>query len=240
MSKKFRIGFKKKQTALSRVWSFLSRREPKKEFLVLDKVSFDVDAGEIVAIIGSNGSGKSTLLRTITGIYKQDKGTIKTEGKVMSIIGLQTGFKKKLTMKENIFLCYSLLGLSKKSVEKYFYSIVSFTELEDYVNTKIYQFSTGMKKRMAIAIAIYSVIISKAKVLLLDEVFSGGDAHFKKKSYDKIKDIMKSGISILLVSHQMNFLKKNCARAIWMDKGRIIRDGNSKEVIYEYLKKTTK
>ena len=240
LSKKFKIGFKKKQTALSRAWTFISRREPKKEFWVLNNISFEVDAGEIIAIIGSNGSGKSTLLRTITGIYKQDKGTIQMNGKVISIIGLQTGFKKKLSMKENIFLCGSLLGIDKKSLDKYFNLIVSFAELEDYVDTKIYQFSTGMKKRVAISLAIYSVIISKAKILLLDEIFSGGDAHFKKKSYEKINDIIKSGISVLLVSHKMRFLKENCNRTIWMEKGKIIRDGPSKKVINEYLQKTVK
>lgn len=236
LSKKFRIGFEKNESILARVWFFISRNESKREFKVLDNISFSVKAGEIVALIGRNGSGKSTLLRTIAGIYKQDQGIIKANGRIISIIGLQKGFKKKLTLKDNIFLCCSMFGIKKSSIKKNVKSIISFAELEEYVNTKLYQFSTGMKTRLAISIAIHGILCSDAKILLLDEVFSGGDPYFKEKSHERIKKIINSGISVILASHRMDFVKKECDRAIWIDKGRIRMDSKSRFVVESYLK----
>jgi ABC-type polysaccharide/polyol phosphate transport system ATPase subunit len=178
ISKKFKIGFKKNQGALERFISFFSGKEPKKTIHALKDVSFEVRKGEIVGIIGENGSGKSTLLRVIAGIYKQDEGKIITNGKVISIINLVIGLHLRLTMKDNILLISSFFGLSQKEIEKRFDSIVEFAELESFVNTKIYQFSEGMKQRLAFSIAIYC----NPEILLLDEVFEVGDESFRKKS----------------------------------------------------------
>ncbi|MDP3027430.1 MAG: ATP-binding cassette domain-containing protein, partial [Nanoarchaeota archaeon] len=171
ISKTFQIGFKKHQSALERFISLFSGKEPKKIIQALKDVSFTAEKGEIVGIIGENGSGKSTLLRVIAGIYDKDEGKIITRGKIISVINLRVGLQDRLTMKDNIYLCCSLFGLSQKDIKKNFSLIVEFTELENFVNTKIYQFSEGMKQRLAFSIAIHC----NPDILLLDEVFEVGD-----------------------------------------------------------------
>ena len=136
-------------------------------------------------------------------------------------------------MKDNIYMCCSFFGLSKKETEKRFDSIIDFSELQDFINTKIYQFSEGMKQRLSFSIAIHC----NPKILLVDEVFEVGDEEFKIKSVNKMKQMIKQGASILLVSHDINLIKKYCDRVIWLEKGKIIKQGNTKEVIRKYLKK---
>ena len=185
ISKKFKIGFKKKQSALARFVSLFSGKEPKKIIQALKDVSFKAKKGEIVGIIGKNGSGKSTLLRIIAGIYNKDKGEIITNGKIISVINLKVGLQPRLTMRDNIFLTSSLFDLSQNDIKQRFNSIVEFAELENFVNTKIYQFSEGMKQRLAFSIAIYC----NPEILLLDEVFEVGDEKFRKKSANEIKEL---------------------------------------------------
>ena len=178
LSKKFRIGFKKHQSALERFISLFSGKEPKKTIQALKEVSFTAKKGEIMGVIGENGSGKSTLLRTIAGIYKQDEGKIITNGKIISAISLVIGLHLRLTMKDNIFLVGSFFGLSRKEIIQKFHSIVEFAELENFINTKVYQFSEGMKARLAFSIAIHC----NPDILLLDEIFEVGDESFREKS----------------------------------------------------------
>jgi ABC-type polysaccharide/polyol phosphate transport system ATPase subunit len=233
ISKKFRIGFKKKQSTLARIISLFSGKEPKKILIALNEVSFKAKSGEIIGIIGKNGSGKSTLLRTIAGIYSKDNGIIKTKGNIISLIGLSIGLEDRLTMKENIFLVGSLFGLSRKNIKKRFDSIVKFAELKDFLNTKLYQFSEGMKQRLAFSIAIHS----NPEILLLDEVFAVGDKDFRIKSAKKIKALVKKGAIAILVSHELWMIEKYCDRVIWIDKGEIVIKGNTKDVLNKYLKK---
>lgn len=230
VSKKFKIGFKKNQGALARFISFFSGKEPRKIIWALKHVSFKAKAGEIIGIIGENGSGKSTLLRIIAGIYDKDDGVVKINGKLISLINLKVGPKERLTTRDNIYLCCSLFDLGKKEIKKKFNSIVEFAELENFVNTKIYQFSEGMKQRLAFSIAIHC----NPDILLLDEVFEVGDENFKIKSADKIKELVSKGAMVLLVSHELWMIEKYCDRVIWFDKGRIIKEGRSEEVIEEY------
>ena len=230
VSKKFQIGFKKNQSALERFIGLFSGKEPKKTIQALKEVSFTAEKGEIVGIIGENGSGKSTLLRTIAGIYRQDEGRITTGGKMISLIGLNVGLHLRLTMKDNIYLCCSLFGLSQKDIKKNFSLIVEFTELENFINTKIYQFSEGMKQRLAFSIAIHC----NPEILLLDEVFEVGDESFRKKSAEKIKKLVNNGVTALLVSHDLNMIKKHCDKVIWMERGKIKKQGKTREVVGEY------
>jgi len=232
VSKKFQIGFKKNQGALARFISVFSGREPKRELWALQNISFQAKAGEIIGIIGSNASGKSTLLRVIGGIYEKDGGTIRINGKIISLISLNVGLKEKLTMKDNIYLCCSLFGLGQREIKEGFSSIVEFAELEDFINTKIYQFSEGMKARLVFSIAIHC----NPEIFLLDEFFEMGDEIFKEKWQNKIKELVKSGITVLMVSHDLNLFKKYCPKIIWLDGGKILMEGDSKEVIKEYLK----
>ena len=231
VGKKFKIGFKKGQSALARFVSLFSGREARRIIWALNNISFKVDEGEIVGIIGKNGSGKSTLLRTISRIYKKNRGRVRTRGKIVSLINLNIGMQPRLTMRDNIYLCCSLFGLSQKEIKKRFSSIIEFSELENFVNTKLYQFSEGMKQRLAFSIAIHC----NPNILLLDEVFEVGDKEFKIKSAEKIKELVKKGVSVLLVSHEMWMIEKYCTRVIWIDKGKIVKDGKTKQVLKKYL-----
>jgi len=231
--KKFKIGFIKSQSALARLVSLLSGREPKKIIWALKDVSLKINPQEVVGIIGENGSGKSTLLRCISKIYKTDAGKIKTNGKIISLIGLDIGMQHRLTMKDNIYLCCSLFGLSRQEIKQKFDSVIKFSELQQFVNTKLYQFSEGMKQRLAFSIAVHC----EPEILLLDEVFEVGDEKFKEKSANKIKELVKKGVSVILVSHNLSIIEKHCDRAILLAKGSIKKEGKTKEVLRAYENK---
>jgi len=215
VSKSFRIGFTKKYSILARLLSLLNTREPKKKLEVLKGVSLTVYSGEILGIIGNNGSGKSTLLRIIAGIYREDGGSVAVNGKIVSLINLGVGLKERLTMRENIVLVYSLFGMNGKDLAEHFDTIVEFAGLQQFVDTKVYQFSSGMIQRLAFAIAIHA----KPDILILDEVFEVGDQDFRKKSSDKIKELAAQGVAVIVVSHELDQIKKNCTRVVTMENG---------------------
>ncbi len=230
--KEFCIGTNH-QTSLNKFKSVLSGKESRKKFWVLKDISFTANAGEIIGIIGKNGSGKSTLLRTIAGIYNKNRGDIITHGKLVSLIGMDKGLDLRLSAKDNIYRCCSILGLNNKEIKKRFNEIIAFAELKNFVYTKLYQFSSGMISRLAFSIAIHSIKKENIDILLLDEVFSVGDEEFRTKCSKKINELVKSGATVLIVSHELEMLKKICNRIIWMDGGAIKRDGGW-EVIVEY------
>lgn len=232
LDKEFSIGFFKKQSFFYFLLSLISGREPKKKIKVLDNISLQINAGEIVGIIGANGSGKSTLLRIIAGIYDYKKGKVSTNGKIISIINLGTGLKERLTMKDNIFLVGSLFGLSQNEIKERFDKIVEFSGLKDFINTKIYQFSSGMLQRLAFSISIHA----SPQILLLDEVFEVGDEDFREKSANKIKELVCTGATVVLVSHDLQMIEKHCHRAIWMDNGKIRKISTPREVVEDYRK----
>lgn len=232
VSKKFRIDFRRNVGSLLRLVSFFSGKSPKKEIEVLRDISFELNSGEVLGIIGDNGSGKSTLLRIISKIYKDYSGRIDLNGKVVSLINLNVGLKERLTLRQNVFLCCSLFGLSRDEIRKRFDSIVEFSELENYVDTKTYQFSEGMRQRLAFSIAIHC----NPEILVLDEVFEVGDEEFRAKSGEKIMDLVGSGCSVVLVSHDLEIVKKYCKRVIWIDNGKIAMDGESHKVVSAYVK----
>jgi ABC-type polysaccharide/polyol phosphate transport system ATPase subunit len=232
ISKKFLIGGEKKKGFLKEIISALSGREQKKEILVLNDLSLEVHSGTILGIIGKNGSGKSTLLRIMASIYFADQGTVTMNGKVISIIHLGTAFKERLTMKENIFLVGSLFSMSQREIQQRFDEIVRFSELQDFINTKIYQFSAGMLQRLAFSIAIYS----EPNILLLDEVFEVGDESFRKKSAAKIKDLVTHGTTVVLVTHDLEMLRKQCEGVIWLADGKIKMQGTPEDILYHYVR----
>ena len=230
VSKKFMIGSIEGAGALARFISLFSGKEPKRLIHVLENLSFNVYSGEVIGIIGDNGSGKSTALRCIAGIYASDSGNIITEGKIISLIGLGAGMKDRLTMRENISLIGSLFGLSQKEIKDRLDSIIKFSELEEFVNTKLYQFSAGMLQRLAFSIAVHS----NPDILLLDEVFEVGDEIFKRKSAEKIKQLVISGASVVFVSHELEMIKKYCNRLIWLEGGKLKAMGEADEIIKQY------
>lgn len=235
ISKKFFIGFKKPKSALERFVSLFTGIEDRKSFWALKNVSFSANAGEIIGIIGKNGSGKSTLLRVIAGIYTIDNGNIKTAGNIISMIRLGDGFKDRLTMRENIYLCCCLFGLDQNKIKNRFNQIVVFAELDKYIHTKLYQFSEGMRARLAFSIAI----TCDPDILLLDEFLAVGDESFKNKALGKIKDLINSGKTVLLTTHFLEDIEDQmgrvCDKVIWMDRGSIIEYGDSESVKARYV-----
>lgn len=235
VSKIFKIGSQKNQGALSRVLSLISGRERRKKIRVLRKVSFKVDPGECVGMVGSNGAGKSSLMRILCGIYSKTGGEVKLHGNIVPIIGMGMGFLIRLSMKDNIYLMGSLFNMSRKEIKEKFPSIVEFAELKDYVDTKLFQFSEGMRNRLAFSIAIHA----DPDILLLDEVFEVGDKRFRKRSSEKIKELVENGSSVILISHELWMIEKHCERTIWLRDGRIHRDGKTSTVLDEYKRMNT-
>jgi len=223
VSKRLSIGSKKNQSILSAFLSSFSGIESKRSFWPLKHVSFEVKRGDRLGVIGRNGSGKSTLLRVISGIYKVDEGQKMTKGSVQLLTSLSNGLKPKLTVKDNVFLVGAILGLDYKIIERIFDEIIEFAGLEDFVYSKLYQLSSGMKQRIAFSITSHCVEIIDPDILLLDEVFAGGggDEEFKERSTEKLHSIMSSKRTLVIVSHSMDILKQMSEIVIWLHKGKV-------------------
>lgn len=201
------------------------------EFLGLQDVSLKVKKGEAWAIIGTNGSGKSTLLKVISKILKPYKGSVSIKGSVASLIELGAGIDPRLTARENIYLNGCLLGYSKKFIDERFDEIVEFAELEDFLDSPVKNFSSGMKSRLGFSVAT----MVEPDILIVDEVLAVGDVLFKKKCMEKMRQMLTNGTTLLIVSHNMNHIKAMCNKAIWLNKGKVVMQGSMNEVCDEYL-----
>jgi len=193
---------------------------------VLKDISFEVRKGEFFGVVGRNGSGKSTLLKILAEIYTPNKGKVTVNGSLIPFIELGVGFNPELTGRENIFLNGALLGFSRKEMEEKYDSIVKFSELERFMDQKLKNYSSGMQVRLAFSIAIRA----HGDILLLDEVLAVGDAAFQKKCFDYFTDLKKEKRTVILVSHDMNAVRKFCERAVLIEKGKVILVGTSEEV----------
>ena len=235
VSKRFNIGYKKHENALYRLIRFLSGRENRKILQVLENINISVTKGERVGIIGRKETGKSTLLRLIAGIYEVDAGKLETDGSIMYISGFAQGIKSKLTMRENIYLIGSIMGLNKKDVQGVFEDIVNFSNLKEFLDTKVYQFSSGMVTRLTFSIFIHCINCRRPEILLLDEVIgAGGDIDFTKKASEKMKELVLSGSTVLFVSHGLGEIENYCSKTVWIEKGKIKMLGDTKSVIQKY------
>lgn len=222
VSKKFNIGSKGSDTALGRLVSAISGKESTKVLQALENISFEAYAGENIGIIGRNGSGKSTLLRLIAGVYRPDSGNIETNGMVMYMNGWSHGLQLRLTMRENIYLTGAIMGLGEKEIRNKFEEIVEFAGLSEFVDTKVYQFSSGMLTRLSFSIGIHCLHSHNPDILLLDEILTaGGDAEFKAKASGKMEAFLKGGATVIMVSHNMKDIEKYCDRVILLEKGKI-------------------
>jgi len=202
------------------------------EWYVLDDLSLKIKNGERVGVIGRNGCGKSTLLKMIAGIYLPSSGTIINNSKrMLALIELGAGFYHNLTGKENIKLNWIFNGLLKSELKQRLSEIVEFSGVEDFLNTPLKYYSSGMIARLAFSIAIHA----NPDLLIVDEVLAVGDAEFQKKCYDKIEEICKSGTTLILVSHNLNDISRVCERAIWINEGSIQFDGRAQDTIKKYL-----
>jgi len=238
VSKKFKLSFQAREGFLYRVLEMLGKKDKQREvFWGIKNISLSVGSGEIVGVIGRNGSGKSTLLRVIAGVYQKNGGEITTLGESIYINGVSHGLRSKLTMRENIFLIGAVLGLSQKNTAKIFDQVVEFSDLKDYLDVKLVKFSSGMIIRLAYSITIHSILNREAEIILLDEVFStSGDIFFQEKSLGKIAELQSKQKAIIIASHDLNLIENYCQRVIWLEGGKIIKQGEPHEVIKSYQK----
>ena len=208
---------------------------PSDEFLALKDVSFDVEQGEVIGIIGRNGSGKSTLLKILSRITAPTEGTVELHGRVGSLLEVGTGFHPEMTGRENIFLNGSILGMKKIEIEQKFDEIVRFAEIEKFLDTPVKRYSSGMYVRLAFAVAAHL----EPEILVVDEVLAVGDAAFQKKCMGKMGDVAKEGRTVLFVSHNMAAIRRICSRVILVDSGHISKSGNVDTVISHYLQNSS-
>ena len=231
VSKTYRIRENRSDTLRDSVLNFKSPFGKKREIKALQNVSFQVRKGEKLGIIGYNGSGKSTLIKLIIGSLKpNEKSGIFTNGKIMRLeLGL--GFDKEMSARDNVLLNGSILGIPKKELEFLFPQIIAFADLKEYENVAVKYFSKGMKMRLAFSVAMHI----RTDILLLDEFFGGGgDINFKKKSDAIFKEKLIADKTLVIVSHSLSTIKNYCDRVIWLDKGKVMIEGEPNEVIGEY------
>ncbi|AGI84856.2 Teichoic acid export ATP-binding protein TagH [Candidatus Methanomethylophilus alvi Mx1201] len=199
---------------------------------VLHDISFNVKKGEALGIVGRNGSGKSTILKLLTKIIRPNKGTVETKGRISCLIELGAGFHPDMSGRENIYINASIFGLDKKEVDKRIQDILDFSEIEDHIDERVRDYSSGMYMRLAFSIAINV----NADILIIDEILSVGDIAFQKKCLDKIKELKKSGVTIVLVTQSPEQAMKICDRTLWIDNAHTRMIGDSKTVCDAYSK----
>ena len=210
------------------------RRARYEEFWALQDVNLTVEKGATVGVIGSNGSGKTTLLKCLTGIYTPERGSISVEGNLAALLELGAGFHPELSGTENIYLNGSIMGMSKKEIDNKFDSIVEFAGLEQFIDTPVKNFSSGMTVRLGFSIATHV----EPEVLLIDEILSVGDQAFQRKSTEKIEQFRRDGRTILVVSHSLGLVQQLCNTVVWLEKGHVKMIGPAAEVIAEYTGNT--
>jgi len=200
------------------------------EFWADKDITFELERGDMMGIVGTNGAGKSTLLKAISGIMVPTHGDIKVNGSIAALLELTSGFDGDLTVRENTYLRGALLGYTRKFMDDMYEQIIDFAELKDFQNRPFKQLSSGMKSRLAFSIAC----LVNPDILILDEVLSVGDGSFRKKSGDKIKEILENGVTGILVSHSITQVRELCNKVLWLDRGRQMAFGEAKEICDRY------
>ncbi|MDO5148234.1 MAG: ABC transporter ATP-binding protein [Oscillospiraceae bacterium] len=208
----------------------IKRQYKPKEFTAVKNVSFSLEEGELLGIVGSNGAGKSTLLKVISGIMRPTTGTMAVRGNIASLLELGTGFDGDLTVRENTFLRGAMLGYTREFMNRTYDSIIEFAELREFEDRLFSHLSSGMKSRLAFSIAC----LVHPEILILDEVLSVGDGAFRKKSEAKMLEIIKGGATTLLVSHSLDQIRRMATKVLWLDKGQQIAFGETKEICDRY------
>lgn len=238
VSMKFNLGVEK-DNSLKMIFInlFTPKKKKKKDyFWALKDIDFRINKGDVVGIIGANGAGKSTLLKVVSGVYKPTTGTVEVNGKISPMIELGAGFDGELTARENIYLNGAILGYSKEFLEQKFDEIVEFSELKDFLDVPVKNFSSGMVAKLAFSIST----IVDPEVLIVDEILSVGDIKFQEKSKNKMMPMIEGGTTVLYVSHSIDSIKELCSKVIWLDHGKIVKMGDTKEICDEYYKKLMK
>jgi len=231
VSKKFVIPHDRQTGLKHTVIDFIRRRREYEDFYALNNISVTIQPGEFVGVIGKNGSGKSTLLKIIAGIMRPTSGKVTVVGSISTILDLSSGFNPELSAKDNVFLFGTALGMSRRTLERQFNSIISFAGLERFVDTNLRNFSSGMAMRLGFSIAIQQ----ESDIYLIDEVFAVGDIQFQKKCHGFFTQLKKNGKTLLFVSHAPDRILAICKTCLYLDAGEMVYYGNAKQAIHQYL-----
>lgn len=234
VSMKFNMDIEKDFSIKQAFINLFTKKKKKKNeyFWALKNVTFSVNKGDVVGLIGSNGAGKSTLLKVVSGVMKPTSGKVEVDGVISPMIELGAGFDQNLTARENIYLNGAILGYSKKFLDSKFDEIVEFSELKDFLDVPVKNFSSGMTAKLAFSIAT----IVEPEILIVDEILSVGDLRFQEKSKNKMMEMIKGGTTVLYVSHSLESIKELCNKVIWLDHGQVVKMGDTKEICDEYYK----
>lgn len=231
VSMKFNLGIEKGFSLKQGFVDMFKKKEKiNNDFWALKNVNFDVEKGEVVGFVGSNGAGKSTLLKVIAGVMKPTKGKVSVYGNICPMIELGAGFDSQLTARENIYLNGAVMGYSKEFINSKFDEIVSFSELNEFLDVPIQNFSSGMIARLAFSIAT----VVDPEILIVDEILSVGDMAFQKKSEEKMLNMINGGTTVLFVSHSIDQIRNMCNKVVWIEKGKVQAIGG-KEVCDKYI-----
>ena len=228
----YRIDRSKVSTLKEWAVSLLKRNLDHEMFWALSDVSFEVEHGDVVGIIGRNGAGKSTILKLISGLFKPTKGTIETKGRIVPMLELGSGFDPELTGRENIFLNGAILGYTEQFLKDRYDSILDFSELQEFIDRPIKTYSSGMMMRLAFSVAT----IVEPEILIVDEILAVGDDAFQKKSHAKMMDLMHGGATVLYVSHSLPQIRELCNKAVWLERGKVMLTGDVEKVCDAYQK----
>ena len=232
---KFNLGIEKDNSLKMMFIRLFDKRKrvKKSDFWALKDVTFSVNKGDVVGLIGSNGAGKSTLLKVVSGVMKPTEGTVEVDGVISPMIELGAGLDGDLTARENIYLNGAILGYSKEFLDEKFDEIVEFSELKDFLDVPVKNFSSGMVAKLAFSIST----VVDPEILIVDEILSVGDIKFQEKSKNKMMSMIKGGTTVLYVSHSLGSIKELCNKVIWLEHGKIVMMGNTKKVCDAYYKK---
>lgn len=210
------------------VWSLTGRRDQlSHQFRAINGVSFNVQPGDSIGLIGFNGSGKSTMLKLISGVLTPDEGTVRYRGRMAGLIEVGAGFHPDLTGRENVFLNGAILGMEKEEIEAAFDDIVNFAEIGEFIDTEVRFYSSGMFLRLAFAVAVHT----NPDIFLVDEILAVGDEPFQRKGLARIRQLQDEGKSLVIVSHDLNLIQDLCNRGIFLENGNIRVDGTAKEAV---------
>ena len=234
VSMKFNLSKEKVDSLKDYIIKSIKKEIKYNEFWALQNVSFTVEKGDRVGILGLNGAGKSTLLKVIAGVFKPTEGSVTKHGKMVPLLELGAGFDQQYTGKENIYLYGAMLGYSKEFIDEKYDEIVKFSELKEFIDVPIKNYSSGMKSRLGFSIAT----VVSPKILILDEVLSVGDAKFRKKSEKKVLSMFDSGVTVLFVSHSLAQVQRICNKAMILEKGKLIAYGDIDTISKQYEKMT--
>lgn len=238
VSMKFNLGIEKNFSMKQAFVNMFTKKKNNKteEFWALKDVDFNIGQGEVIGLIGSNGAGKSTLLKVVSGVMKPTSGKVEVHGVISPMIELGAGFDGDLTARENIYLNGAILGYSKKFLDEKFDEIVEFSELREFLDVPVKNFSSGMTAKLAFSIAT----IVNPEILIVDEILSVGDIKFQEKSKKKMMEMIKGGTTVLYVSHSLESIEDLCTKVVWLEHGKVIKIGDTKKICKAYYKEQMK